>query len=48
MKLDDNTIVGDCALTDLIEDSEEIRECDGCGAEWEQSNVTITLDSREL
>jgi|AntDeeMinimDraft_4_1070355.scaffolds.fasta_scaffold20172_1 hypothetical protein len=53
MKLDENTIVGDCpicdcALTDLIEDSEEIRECDGCGAEWEQSNGTITLDPREL
>ena len=53
MKKESANIVGDCpvcdcALTQLIEDSEEIRECDGCGAEWEQTSGTITLDPREL
>lgn len=35
-------------LTNYIEDSEEIRECEGCGAEWEESTGDITLDPREL
>lgn len=52
-KKENTNIVGDCpicdcVLTQLIEDSEEIRECDGCGAEWEQTSGTITLDPREL
>lgn len=40
--------VCDCHLTGLIEDSPEIRECDACGSEWEQTSGTITMDSREL
>jgi hypothetical protein len=36
------------ALTKYIEDSEEIRECEGCGAEWEESTGTITLNPNEL
>ena len=34
-------------LTQLIEDSEEIRDCEKCGAEWEQSTGYVTLDPRE-
>ena len=35
-------------LTKLIEDSEEIRECEACGAEWEESTGIITLNPDEL
>lgn len=31
----------------LLEDSEEIRECHRCGAEWEQSTGDVTLDPYE-
>lgn len=37
-----------CSLTELIEDSTEIRECQKCGAEWEQSTGDITLNPNEL
>lgn len=38
----------DCALTSFIENSDEIRECDACGAEWEQTSGTVTLNPKEL
>jgi len=38
----------DCHVIGLLEDSTEIMECDGCGAEWERSSGIITLDPREL
>lgn len=33
-----------CALTNFIEDSTEIRECEACGAEWEKTTGEITLN----
>jgi len=32
----------------FLEDSDEILDCEVCGAEWEQSTGDITLDPRDL
>lgn len=37
-----------CTTTKFIEDSECIKECEKCGAEWEVDSGVITLDPREL